>query len=131
MCARTIPFVLLVIEASTKSGLILYVLISASTRTGVKLFCIVDAGDFDWNTDEFGPDTRQDVTFAFQRDMLIDVNFRPDIGDIVSWNSGYFEIISFDENQLVGGDVDNSHSIVAQARLTRMPTTNLEEYRGY
>ena len=45
--------------------------------------------------------------------------------------SGYFEIVSFDENQLVGGDVDNSHSIVAQARLTRMPTTNLEEYRGY
>ena len=77
-------------------------------KAGVKLFCIVDAGDFDWNTDEFGPDTRQDVTFAFQRDMLIDVNFRPDIGDIVSWNLGYFEITKTNENQFIFTNGDQS-----------------------
>ena len=27
--------------------------------------------------------------------------------------------------------LDNSHSIIVQAHLTRMPTTNLEEYRGF
>ena len=37
---------------------------------------------------------------------------------------------SYNENQLVGGDPTKSHSIVVQAHLVRMPTNNLEEYRG-
>ena len=45
-------------------------------RDGVKLSCIIETEDFDFNTDEFGPDTRQEVQFHFQRDMLIDVNFQ-------------------------------------------------------
>ena len=43
-------------------------------EAGVKLSCIVEAGDIDWNRDEFGEDTRQEAQFHFQRDMLIDVN---------------------------------------------------------
>ena len=61
-------------------------------EAGVKISCIIEAEDFDFDVSEFGPDTRQEAQFHFQRDMLIDVNFRPDIGDIVSWNLGYFEI---------------------------------------
>ena len=100
-------------------------------KAGVKLFCIVDAGDFDWNTDEFGPDTRQDVTFAFQRDMLIDVNFRPDIGDIVSWNLGYFEIVKTNENQLVAGDYNKNWTISCEANLTRISSLNIERTRAF
>jgi len=97
----------------------------------VKLPCIVDAGDFDFNYDEFGPDNKQDVSFAFQRAYLVEVDLKPEIGDIMKWNSGYFEVDKFNENQLIGGNFDNSHSIVVSAHLTRMPTTNLEEYRGF
>jgi len=50
---------------------------------------------------------------------------------ILQWNDGYFEVKSYNENQLVGGNTDNSHSIIVEANLTRMPTTNLEEYRGF
>ena len=100
-------------------------------KAGVKLFCIVDAGDFDWNTDEFGPDTRQDVTFAFQRDMLIDVNFRPDIGDIVSWNLGYFEITKTNENQLVAGDYNKNWTISCTGTLTRINSLNIEQTRAF
>lgn len=99
-------------------------------RPGVKLSCVIDAEDFDFETNEFGPDNRQNVTFAFQRDYLIDVNFRPNIGDIVSWNDGYFEINSFNENQLVGGQTDNNHSIVATAHLVRLSSLNIEEFRS-
>ena len=100
-------------------------------QTPVKLPCVVTAGDFDFNYDEFGPDNKQDVSFAFQRAYLVEVDLKPEIGDIVKWNSGYFEVDKFNENQLIGGNFDNSHSIVVSAHLTRMPTTNLEEYRGF
>ena len=100
-------------------------------KKGVKLPCIVDAEDFDFDISEFGADNRQNVSFAFQRAYLVELDLRPDIGDILKWNEGYFEVNTYNENQLVGGDPDKSHSIVVQAHLTRMPTTNLEDYRGF
>ena len=100
-------------------------------KQGVKLPCIVDAEDFDFDISDFGADNRQNVSFAFQRAYLVEVNLKPDIGDIIKWNDGYFEVNTYNENQLIGGQPDNSHSIIVQAHLTRMPTTNLEEYRGF
>tara|TARA_R100001591_G_scaffold104966_1_gene112809 strand:+ start:229 stop:714 length:486 start_codon:yes stop_codon:yes gene_type:complete len=100
-------------------------------KKGVKLPCIVDAEDFDFNISEFGADNRQNVSFAFQRAYLVELDLRPDIGDILQWNEGYFEVNTYNENQLIGGNPDNSHSIVVQAHLVRMPTNNLEEYRGF
>jgi hypothetical protein len=60
-------------------------------KQGVKLPCIVDAEDFDFDISEFGADNRQNVSFAFQRAYLVEVDVRPDIGDIFKWNEGYFE----------------------------------------
>ena len=99
-------------------------------KQGVKLPCVVDAEDFDFQYTDFGPDNKQNVSFSFQRAYLVEVNLKPDIGDILQWNEGYFEVNTYNENQLIGGNPDNSHSIVVSAHLTRMPTTNLEEYRG-
>ena len=99
-------------------------------KQGVKLPCIVNAEDFDFDYTDFGADNKQNVSFAFQRAYLVEVNVKPDIGDIFKWNEGYFEVNSYNENQLVGGDPTKSHSIVVQAHLVRMPTNNLEEYRG-
>ena len=100
-------------------------------EAGVKLSCIIDAQDFDWETNEFGPDTNQTATFSFQRDMLIDVNFRPDVGDVVSWNYGYFEIASTNENQLVGGDYDKNWTISCVGNLTRISSLNIERTRAF
>lgn len=100
-------------------------------KQGVKLPCIVDAEDFDFDYTDFGADNTQSVKFAFQRAYLVEVNLKPDIGDILQWNEGYFEVKNYNENQLIGGDPTKSHSIVVTAHLTRMPTTNLEEYRGF
>ena len=99
-------------------------------KQGVKLPCIVNAEEFDFDYTDFGADNKQNVSFAFQRAYLVEVNVKPDIGDIFKWNEGYFEVNSYNENQLVGGDPTKSHSIVVQAHLVRMPTNNLEEYRG-
>ena len=45
-----------------------------SYLSGVRLACLIEAEDFDFNTDEFGPDLRQDATFSFQRDVLLDLD---------------------------------------------------------
>ena len=100
-------------------------------KQGVKLPCIVDAEDFNFEYTDFGPDNSQSVKFAFQRAYLVEVNLKPDVGDILKWNDGYFEVKDYNENQLIGGDPTKSHSIVVTGHLTRMPTTNLEEYRGF
>tara|TARA_A100001037_G_scaffold288437_1_gene299055 strand:- start:79 stop:567 length:489 start_codon:yes stop_codon:yes gene_type:complete len=100
-------------------------------EAGVKLSCIIEAGDFDWETNEFGPGSNQEVQFHFQRDMLIDVNFRPDVGDIVSWNLGYFEIQSTNENQLVGGDYNKNWTISCTGVLTRISSLNIEQSRAF
>ena len=100
-------------------------------KQGVKLPCIVDAEDFNFDYTDFGPDNTQVAKFAFQRAYLVEENLKPDIGDILKWNDGYFEIKDYNENQLLGGDPTKSHSIVVTGHLTRMPTTNLEEYRGF
>ena len=92
---------------------------------------VLALSDFDFNYDDFGPDNRQTVSFAFQRAYLVEVDLKPEIGDIMQWNDGYFEVDKFNENQLIGGNFDNSHSIVVSANLVRRPTVNLEEYRGF
>ena len=100
-------------------------------EAGVKLSCIIEAEDFDFNYDEFGPDTRQEAQFHFQRDMLIDVNFRPDIGDVISWNLGYFEITKPNENQLVAGDYNKNWTISCTGTLTRISNLNIEQTRAF
>ena len=100
-------------------------------KAGVKLSCIIEAEDFDFEMNEFGPDTRQEAQFHFQRDMLIDVNFRPDIGDVISWKLGYFEITKTNENQLVAGDYNKNWTITCTANLTRVSTLNIEQTRAF
>ena len=99
-------------------------------KPGIEIACLVASDDMTYNTDEFGPDLQQNALFSFVRQSLVDVSYVIEIGDVVEWNSGYWEISSINENQLVGGDPTKSHSIVVQAHLVRMPTNNLEEYRG-
>ena len=55
----------------------------------------------------------------------------PDIGDIVSWNLGYFEIISTNENQLVAGDYNKNWTISCSGTLTRINSLNIEKTRAF
>ena len=69
-------------------------------------------------TDEFGPDVQQNVLFSFLRQSLVDISYVVEIGDVVDWNSGYWEISSISENQLVGGQTDYNHSVICNAFFT-------------
>ena len=95
---------------------------------GVKLDAFVDSSEFDWNTDEFGPDNQQTVTFSFLRNNLIDRgNVVIEVGDIIEWNYAYFEVDSIDENKLIGGNVDQNWDVVASTHMTRQSKLNIVE----
>ena len=76
-------------------------------KPGVEMACLVEAEDMAFNTDEFGPDLRQNATFSFVRQSLRDVSLVLEIGDVVEWFTAYWEINNINENQLVGGNMNN------------------------
>ncbi len=99
-------------------------------KQGVQLACIVDAGDFDYNTDEFGPDAQQDATFSILRETLLELSLTPEIGDIVEWNYGFFEVNGILENQLIGGMQENNWSVTLNAHLSRQSFSNMSRIRS-
>ena len=99
-------------------------------KPGVEVTCLVAAEDQTTTTDEFGPDLAQTGVFSFLRQSLVDISYVAEIGDIIDWNSGYWEIPSISQNQLIGGQTGNNHSVVCDAFLVRISNLNIERVRS-
>ena len=99
-------------------------------KPGVQLVALVEADDQTTTTDEFGPDLQQLATFSFVRQSLVDLSFVVEIGDIINWNDGYWEISSVNENQLIGGQTSYDHSVVCSTFLVRISNLNIERVRS-
>ena len=99
-------------------------------KDGVEISSLVTADDQTTTTDEFGPDVQQTALFSFIRQSLVDISYVVEIGDIIEWNTGYWEISSISENQLIGGQSDYNHSVVCNAYLQRMSSLNIERVRS-
>ena len=100
-------------------------------QNGVKLTCLIEAEDFDFETNEFGPNANQNGTFAFLRQQLVDADYVPDMGDVIEWNYAFFEINAVNENQLIGGMQENNHSVICTAFLTDPTKVGIARSRGY
>ena len=96
----------------------------------VQLVALVEADDQTTTTDEFGPDLQQLATFSFVRQSLVDLSFVVEIGDVINWNDGYWEISSVNENQLIGGQTSYDHSVVCSTFLVRISNLNIERVRS-
>jgi hypothetical protein len=106
----------------------------------VLLTCLITRGDQNFNDDDFGPDVTRDVSFAFLRDDLVDLNLVPEDGDIISWQESYYEVHSITENQLVLGKSEqynmtnlsnfgSSLSIICNTHLTRAERLGINRQR--
>lgn len=77
--------------------------------------CLIERGEFEKETTDYGPDTRRDVKFRFFRDHLVEANVVPEVGDVVMYNEGYYEIDNVNENQyILGKDPNFIYSDVLQ-----------------
>ena len=99
-------------------------------KAGVKFACLIDAADFDYNNDEFGPDEQQDATFHILRQSLIELTLVPEIGDIIEWNWAQFEINAVNENQLIGGMQDNNWNVSCITHRIRYSSLGIERVRS-
>ena len=99
-------------------------------KPGVQVACIIAADEQTTTTDEFGPDLQQTALYSFIRQSLEDISYVVEIGDIIDWNSGYWEISSINESQFVGGQTDFNHSVICNAFLVRMSHLNIERVRS-
>lgn len=91
---------------------------------GVEITALIDKADIDTPYDEFGPDRSQNVVFKFRENMLKLVNIYPEIGDIVSFNSQYFECDNVVQQQFLGGIEDKSHSVIVNTHYSRLSKLN-------
>ena len=99
-------------------------------KAGVQVSCLIAAENQTTTTDEFGPDVQQTAVSSFVRQSLVDISYVVEIGDIIDWNSGYWEISSISENQLTGGQTDYNHSVVCDTYMLRISSLNIERVRS-
>ena len=94
---------------------------------GVELFALIDKEPEVARYEGFGLDTDQNITFKLDRWMLEEKGIYPEVGDIINWNGGYFEIDNTNEIQLVGGQNYNNFSIVCSTFMVSKSNLNIEE----
>jgi len=98
-------------------------------EVGFRVNCLIQFNEPEITQDEFGADENSDIEMYFQRNNLSSgsLNFYPEMGDIVDWNDHYWEINGTTEPQLIAGNPNYKHSIVATAHRARLSSLQIEE----
>lgn len=65
----------------------------------ILIACLVTREDQSWNNSEGGDDLSQTISFGFLRDMLVDLDMKPEQGDIIEFNKEFWEVDSIVENE--------------------------------
>lgn len=93
----------------------------------IQISALIERSDMEAEYEDFGPNRRQDYVFKMRENALKDLNFYPEIGDVVFFNDRYYEIDNVVQEQLLGGQPDKSHSIICNAHYTKYTSLNIME----
>lgn len=78
----------------------------------VLLNCLIERNDQAFPTSDLGPDLIWGIKTAFLRDDLVEANVVPQVGDIIMYQEGYFEVDNIISNQqFVGKDPDYPYNV--------------------
>jgi hypothetical protein len=131
------------VEAVVETTVVLYKLIIEDSKLnlygeslnktyyqGVECAAIIAREDTTANYEGFGSDVSQNVEFRFNRVLLKEKDFYPEIGDIIYHNDGYFEIDNVREEMLIGGRVETGagekFTIICSTFMTRRSNIQTE-----
>jgi hypothetical protein len=100
--------------------------------------CMFDRGDFTYTDTEYGPDITQSIKIVIPKLNLVDLNFTPEVGDIITDQEKYYQVNTIDRSFITipgGGDAGASLGTPGQivlftlnAYLTRTTNLNLIQY---
>ena len=94
---------------------------------GLEAYCVIERQDTETNYEGFGPDASRTSNFRFNRHTLIEADFYPEVGDIISLDGSYYEVSNVSEDQWVGGQSESKFSVICETFITRNSGINLEE----
>lgn len=94
---------------------------------GIQISTLTERPEMTAEYDDFGPNRSQTHIFKFREKMCIQLQFYPEIGDIVFWNDKYYEIDNVIQEQLLGGVSEKSHSIICNSHYTKFTSLNILE----
>jgi hypothetical protein len=69
----------------------------------VILYCLIERDPQSYPDSELGVDFSWNIIFKFLRDDLVTANVVPEVGDIIMYQNGYYEIDSTNANQYFVG----------------------------
>jgi len=96
-------------------------------HTGVQLNALIDKEGINQNYEGFGSNTIQNIQFKLDRWMLEEKGIYPEIGDVIFFDTSYFEINNTNEVQYTGGLPQYNFSVVCQAFMVSKSLLNIEE----
>jgi hypothetical protein len=94
---------------------------------GVQLNALIDKEGTNQNYEGFGSNTIQNIQFKLDRWMLEEKGIYPEIGDVIFFDTSYFEINNTNEVQYTGGLPQYNFSVVCQTFMVSKSQLNIEE----
>jgi len=101
--------------------------------------CLLERGDYTNPTDEFGVEIAQTLTVKIIKDQLLDLNFMPEVGDIVTDQERFYEVNTVNtsiitipgatsQNATPGGTAGEIIIFGLTCHLTRITKLNIIPY---
>jgi hypothetical protein len=88
-------------------------------HAGVQVSCLINRQDKATTSDGYVLDFSQTSTFSFLRETLKEKNIYPEVGDLIEYDSSFYEINNVVENQLLGDQPFLNWSIICVCHLTK------------
>ncbi len=105
--------------------------VNKTWHPGIELYVLIDKEPETATYEGFGPDSNQNITFKFDRELCRERNAYPEIGDIIYFDESYYEIDNTNEVQFVGGmpgtNSEKNWSIVCSTFMVNKSALNIEE----
>jgi hypothetical protein len=104
-----------------------------SAKTGkfyfpaIQISALVERESMNAEYDDFGVSRSQNYIFKMREKMLKQLDFYPEIGDIVSFNDRFYEISNVTQENLLGGQPDKSFDIICFGHYTKYTSLNILE----